>query len=438
MPLYRDPTDSNLYEVVKVQTCSGRPLEVTTSSGSTVYTQPAGVAGDAFGRARISEPFTLFDSSHRFSVNGNWNTSGAVSGEATFNVNQGLIDLTVGTASGSKVYRETNKVFPYQPGKSLLVMATFVLASGETNRRQRVGYFGSSNGIYFQLSGNALSFVERSSVSGSVAETIVSQSNWNVDKLDGTGKSGITLDKTKSQILWMDVEWLGVGTVRTGFVVNGQLIHCHSFDHANIFNSTYITTACLPVRYEIENLNTTTASGTMKEICATVISEGGYEVRGQSRSIGTPITGAYVFTTSGVDYPMISVRLKTSPDRLDAVVVPNALSFIGQGNNALFNWKVIAGGTTSGGTWATTASGSCVDYNLSGTSISGGTVLTQGFVSANTQGQNALELSTKDFFKYQLQRNSFTSTPTELTFVVASKVNGDTGFAALDWEEITT
>ena len=438
MPLYRDPTDTQLYEVIKVQTCSGRPLEVTTSSGNTVYVEPAGVAGDAFGRLRISNPFTLFDSSHRFSINGNWNTSGAVSGEAVFNTNQGLVDLNVGTASGSKVYRETNKVFPYQPGKSLLVMTTFVLASGETNRRQRVGYFSSGNGIYLQLSGSTLSFVERSSVSGSVTETIVSQSNWNVDKLDGTGESEITLDKTKSQILWMDVEWLGVGTVRTGFVVNGQLIHCHSFNHANIFNSTYITTACLPVRYEIENLGTTTASGTMKEICATVISEGGYDIRGQSRTAGTLITHAYTFTTSGVDYPMVSLRLKTSPDRLDSVVIPNALSFIGQGNNALFNWKVVGGGTTSGGTWTTTATGSSVEYNISGTSISGGTVLAQGYVAANTQGQNALEVTTKDLFKYQLQRNSFTNTPTELTFVVTSKVNGDTGFAAIDWEEITT
>lgn len=135
---------------IPVSTISGQPLSVTA--------KPEGAAGDAFGRQRVSEPLTLFDSSHRFSVNGNWNTATAVSGTATFNADQGLIDLDVVTTSGSYVYRETNKVFPYQPGKSLLVMTSFVMASGDTNLRQRVGYFGankaytsSSQGIRTEL-----------------------------------------------------------------------------------------------------------------------------------------------------------------------------------------------------------------------------------------------------------------------------------------------
>lgn len=429
MPLYRDPSNKeNLYQVIKVQTCSGQPLE----------TQTAGTSADAFGRQRVSEPLTLFDSSHRFSVNGNWNTSSGTGGTATFNANQGLVELAVTTSSGSKVYRETNKVFPYQPGKSLLFMATFVMANDQPNLRQRVGYFGTNNGIYFEQSGSTYSIVKRSSVSGTVVNTAVTQANWNGDKLNGSGGFGITLDPTKAQIFWSDFEWLGVGTVRAGFVIDGHFIVCHSFNHANTIDSTYITTATLPVRYEIEALNTLSSGATLKEICATVMSEGGYEVRGQSRTAGTLVTSPYTFTTSGVSYPVVSVRLKTSPDRLDSVVIPNALSFIGQGNNTIFNWQVVSSGTTSGGTWTTTNSGSSVEYNISGTSFSGGTVLAQGYVSANTQGSNALELSTADLFKYQLQRNSFTSTPVELTLVVQAKTNGDTGFGAIDWEEVTT
>lgn len=438
MPIYRESGEPLLYEVIKVKTCSGQPLEVTTTSGNTVFVQPGTTAGDAFGRLRVSEPLTLFDSSHRFSVNGNWTTSSGNGGTATFNADQGCVELAVTTTSGSKVHRETNKVFPYQPGKSLLIMATFVMADDQTNLRQRVGYFGTKNGIYFEQSGSTYSIVKRSSVSGSVVNTPIAQADWNGDKLNGSGESGITLDPTKAQIFWTDIEWLGVGSVRAGFVINGKFIVCHTFNHANIIDSTYTTTACLPVRYEIEALNTLSAGATLKEICATVISEGGYELRGQSRTAGTLITSAKVFTTSGVAYPVVSLRLKTSPDRLDAIVIPNALSFIGEGNNALFNWEIIAGGTTSGGTWATTDSNSSVEYNISGTSFSGGTVLAQGYVSANTQGANALELTTKDLFKYQMQRNSFTSTPFEITFVVKSKVSGDTGFAAIDWEEITT
>ena len=425
------------YTGIVVATESGQPLEVTTASGTSIAVQPAGAAGDAFGRLRISQPFTVFDSSHRYSINGHWNTSSGTGGTVTFNANQGLVDLAVTTTSGSKVYRETNRVFSYQPGKSLLVMNTFVMASGETNLRQRAGYFSSGNGIYFQVSGTTPAFVERTSISGTVTETIVPQTSWNNDKLDGTGNSGFTLDPTKAQIFWTDIEWLGVGTVRAGFVINGQFIICHSFHHANLISSTYITTATLPMRYEIEALGTLSETKTLKQICSTVLSEGGYELRGDANSINTPLDTPRTFTSSGVYYPVAAIRLKTSPDRLDAVVIPNAMSILGQGNNAVFNWKVIQNGTVSGGTWTSAGSGSPVDYNLSGVSISGGTTLAAGFISASTQSTNALEITTNQLFKYQLERNSFTAVPTEFILAVASKAANDTAYIALDWEEIS-
>ena len=190
--------------------------------------------------------------------------------------------------------------------------------------------------MLFRSSGTTTSIVKRSSVSGSVSETVVAQASWNGDKLDGTGKSGLTLDPTKAQIFWTDFEWLGVGTVRAGFVINGEFIICHQFDHANIINSTYITTATLPLRYEIEALGKLSSSGNLKQICSTVISEGGYELRGDAQTISTPLTTPRTFTNSGVFFPVVAIRLKTSPDRLDSVVIPNALSFLGQGNNAVF------------------------------------------------------------------------------------------------------
>ena len=206
---------------------------------------PSGVAVDAFGRARVSNPFTLFDSFHRYSDNGKFATAtNGGSSTATFNANQGLIDLNIGTASGDYVYRESKRVFAYQPGKSLLVLTTFTMNAAKANLRQRVGYYGDNNGYYLELNGSNIRFVERSSVTGSVVNTLVEKSNWNIDKLDGTGPSGITLDISKAQILFTDLEWLGLGTVRMGFVINGNFIHCHSFHHANIITTTYITTAC--------------------------------------------------------------------------------------------------------------------------------------------------------------------------------------------------
>ena len=191
------------------------------------------------------------------------------------------------------------------------------------------------------------------------------------------------------------------------------------------------------MRYEIEALGTLSGAKTMKQICSSILSEGGYELRGDAVSVATPLNTPRTFTNSGVFYPVAAIRLKASPDRLDAVVIPNAVAILGQGNNAVFNWKIVNGGTVSGGTWTSAGTNSPVEYNLSGVSISGGTDLTAGFISANTQSANALQVATDQLFKYQLERDSFTSTPTELILAVASKVSSDTAYIALDWEELT-
>jgi hypothetical protein len=438
MPVYRESGASALYEVVKVQTCSGQPLEVTTVSGTNVYVQAGGAAGDAFGRLRTSSPLTLFDSSHRYRDNGLWATSTETGGTYVFSSGEGLVNLNVTTASGAKVLRETTKVCSYQPGKSLQVMNTFVMASGKANLRQRVGYFGADNGIYVEVSGtSAPSFVERNSVSGSVNETRVSQANWNIDALDGRGPSGFTLDITKAQIHWTDIEWLGLGTVRTGFVINGQFVHCHSFHHANLLTSTYMTTASLPVRYEIENLDTTASSSTLKQVCSTVISEGGYELRGAQNAVGTPVNTPYTLTTAPTVYPIVSLRLKST--RLDAIVILTAISLMGITNNASYNWKVIVGGTTTGGTWSNLGDDSSVEYKIDASSFTLGTgrVLASGFTNGSNQGSAVVDILKEALFKFQLERNSFTGVTTELTLVCSSEDNTAQVLAAMDWEEVS-
>lgn len=428
--------DDNRYEVVQVINPDDEVLRVTMASPL-----PGGssTATDAFGRLRISEPFTLFDSSHRYADNGLWASSTASGGTSVFSANEGLINLNVTTTSGSKVYRETTKVFSYQPGKSLLVLNTFVFNPAQVNLRQRVGYFGDDNGIYIELNNSTLSFVERSSVTGAVLETRVAQSNWNIDKLDGNGPSGVTLDITKAQIFWMDIEWLGLGTVRLGFVIDGVFIHCHSFQHANLITSTYITTASLPLRYEIENTGTTGSSSTLKQVCSTVISEGGYELRGAQQAVGTPIATPKDLTTAGTYYPIISIRLKVSPDRLDAIVILTALSILGVTNNAAYNWRVVASGATTGGTWVSAAANSSVEYNITGTSFTQGTgrILASGFTSGSNQGSTPVDILKEALFSFQLERDSFTTTPYELTLVAASNTNGADMYASMDWEEVS-
>jgi hypothetical protein len=389
---------------------------------------------DAFGRLRVSNPFTLFDSSHRFDDNGLWSTGTATGGTATFDANEGLINLGVTTASGSEVIRETTKVFSYQPGKSLLALSTFVMNAAKTGLRQRVGYYGAANGYYLQLNNSTLSFVERTSVSGALVENTINQSSWNVDKLDGTGASGVSLDITKAQILFMDLEWLGVGTVRIGFIINGNFYVCHKFHHANFIASTYITTASLPLRYEITNTAATASSSRLKQICSTVLSEGGYELSGLQQAVGIPINTPRTLGIAGTFYPVISLRLKAV--RLDGIIILSALSAMPT-TTGNYNWQLVSTGTTTGGSWVSAGTNSSVEYNITGTTFAGGRILASGFFNATNQGSSQIDLLKEALFKFQLERNGLTSTPFELTLIIASNSASDTVVASLDWEEIS-
>ena len=419
---------------VEIKNDTGNPIPV---SGN-LSVSPANA--DAFGRTRVSNPLTLFDSSHRYRDNNLWDSLIVGTGSTVgFVTAQGLINVGIGTTAGCSVIRETTKVFSYQPGKSLLVLNTFVMNAPKTNLRQRVGYFGADNGMYLQVSGigsTSVSFVERSLSTG--IETVVPQTEWNIDKLDGTGVSGYTLDISKAQILWMDIEWLGLGTVRVGFVINGQFIHCHSFHHANIIQSTYITTASLPLRYEIANTGITTSSSTLKQVCSTVISEGGYELSGLQQAVETPITAPVDLPSPrGTYYPVLSIRLKSSPNRLDAIVILTALSLMGIGNGPLYNWQVRASATTTGGTWVSAGEDSAVEYKIDGGTVSGGRILASGFFSSNNQSQASVDILKEALFKFQLERNGLTGTPYELSLVIASDTAGADVFASLDWEEVS-
>lgn len=400
---------------------------------------PSGVAVDAFGRARTSQPVTLFESANRYQDNGKFNTDLSGTANAIFNSSTSAIDMTVGTDSGDRVYRESKRVFSYQPGKSLLILNTFVLPN-KANVRSRVGYFDTDNGVFLEKNGtDSPRFVLRSSVSGSLVDTPISQSSWNVDPLDGTGPSGLILDSTKAHIFWTDIEWLGVGAVRCGFVIGGQFIHCHTFEHANYVSTTYMTTACLPIRYEIENTAGTVSETTLQQICSSVISEGGYQLSGSPHSVGTGVGTAQIkdIPTAGTYVPVVAIRLKAG--REGTIVLPKNISLLGIGNNTRLAWRIYNGSditlTGANTTFVSVDSDSGVEYCTTATGFTGGHKLSEGYTAITNQSVGTVSLS-GDTFTYQLTRNTFTNTRDIFLLAATGAANGDDVAAAILWEEV--
>jgi hypothetical protein len=375
---------------------------------------------DAFGRLRVSQPFTLFDSQNRYAADPSFDTSLTGSGTSTFLTNESAVSLAVTTASGDKVIRQTKRYFPYQPGKSLALLTTFVMAAGKANLRQRVGYFDPNNGLFLQRNGTELSFIIRTYTGGSADDTRkVVQSAWNGDPLDGSGASGITLDTTKAQILFADFEWLGVGSVRVGFVIDGQYITAHTFDNANEVTSVYMQTATLPLRIEIENTAATASSSSMKQICSTVISEGGYEQTSVERVArrSTTLTG---IGTSFV--PLVSIRLAS--DSLGAVILPKQVRVLPIANGE-YEIALVRNATLTGASYDTTTFAS-VDFDVTATAMSGGDVVLNEYATASNQA--AAQAQNDLLYNFDMQLGA-TIAGTSDVYTVAVRVLSGTGSA---------
>jgi hypothetical protein len=352
---------------------------------------------DAFQRLRVSEPVTLFDSKQLvdnqplFWDDQITSGSGATS---TYNTNKASSTLAVSNLAAGTRVRQTFERYNYQPGKSQYIALTGVMGTGHTGITKRLGYFDGYNGLFFQQDSTGIAVVIRSNTSGTPVDTVTYQAAWNQDKLNGTGKSGLTLDLTKAQIFTIDMQWLGVGRVRFGFVINGVTEHCHIIYNANINSLVYMSMPNLPLRYEISN-NGTGPADSLVQICSTVISEGGRTQTGPVLSADMGATELITGNNTNL-FPLMALRLKTTYQMamidldnfattctsgatyrytllLNPTIVGTALSFSDITNSALqlatpANTTTVTGGTqiVSGYLMSSASSQSTVVANIPG------------------------------------------------------------------------
>ena len=425
MPRYTAPRTLSR----KIEDYLDSSLSRTTSN---VLSKPG--TYDAFSRLRISNPFTLFESQHRYEDNGKWNN--AISGTAatTYLVNESTVKLTA--ANGGTITRETSKVFNYQPGKSLLIMNSFAFSASTVGVAQRIGYFNASNGIYLLQDGHVdgPAMVLRSYSSGAVVETIVRQKDWNFDKFDGTGYSDRILDLTKTNIFWLDIEWLGVGAVRCGFVANGEPCVAHTFYSDNVNDSAYMTTAVLPLRCSLSN--STATAPFIKQICNTVISEGGHNPESMTYS---QASSASVFVTRqttatnadrGKFFNTVSIRLAST--KLDGIIIPTGVSIVIE-QNKKYQWALIKNATfATPPTWTVHPDCASTEYTISDSIMTGGTIVKSGFI---TNASESVELDNLGSVFLQLGRTQAGVSDVYTLAIAADAVNS-TFNTLLSWYQI--
>lgn len=386
---------------------------------------------DAFARLRVASPKTIFDSKQIYDNQPLYWDEAETSGSGTSTAHSTATASTTMSVSASTAgtrVRQTKRRFNYQPGKSQFILLTGILGSGSTGITRRIGYFDENNGLFFQISGTTLSVVRRTYTGGSPSDDAVAQSNWILDKMDGTGPSGVTIDTSKTQIFVIDFEWLGVGRVRFGFVIDGIIIYCHELLHSNIFTTVYMSTPNLPLRYEISN-GGTGGVASIVHICSSVISEGGTEDTGTILSVGSNNTHVDA-NVAGTVYACLGLKLKST--HLSQTVEVIGFSILGSTANDNFMWLLYINPTIAGSFTYSDYTNGAVQFARGATAntVTNGTLLDSGYIPS--QG------STKANFKNSVTLGSTISGTADAIVLCVMPIGGASNldiYASMTWRE---
>ena len=337
-------------------------------------------ATDAFGRGRVSEPQTLFNVSFQYDAQPllmQVLNVGAGTGVKTTNVSS--VTLATGdNTSGDGSILQSKGYYRYEPGKSQFICMTGIIGAVKANVRAQIGYYDVNDGVFFDNNNGVMNVTVRTHTSGSPVDTAVAQASWNLDKMDGTGASGITLDFTKTQIFIIDMEWLGVGRVRFGFNVAGVTYYCHQVLNANVLTLPYMNTANLPLRWEIHNTGTAAGTTSMTAICGSIVSEGGAQ---SPVALRFGVGNATMIASISSRVALLTIRPKTTFN-----------SITNRTRVSIFDVDIYNNDGTTGGYWElllnTTLGGSPVynsvdansgvEFDVAGTTCTGGTVVAAG------------------------------------------------------------
>lgn len=392
---------------------------------------------DAFARLRVSNPDTQFDSQAQYDLDTNWNWEHDLTGAAaiTHLPDESSAQLAT-TNSGDVAVRQTKRYFRYRPGKSQLVLITAVFGAAVAGIERMVGYGDDENGIFLCQDESGPFLRYRTSASGSVVDTDVYQADWNGDRMDGTDLSKQTLDLTNGVIFAVDMEWLGLGRTRAMIWQQGQpIILDHRSGRGG--DTVYQTTANLPVQYRQEQ--TAATGATMKAVCCSVISEGGSAVEtGRVHSVGNGTTTRSA--TSGTRVATLTIRPKATFNSITnrALVSPLMSELYVSGNTDAY-WELILNGTIGGSpSFASVEADSLVEYDVAGTTITGGHVLASGYAPSAKGGGSPGSILFSDLGLTALALTlDYAGTGQDTLTLAASGIGGTATVAAsMTWAEV--
>jgi len=357
-----------------------------------------------------------------------WDESIVGVATATYNATSSSVVMEVGSTAGSKVVRQTKNVMRYIPGRPATLAFAIRLDTPQVGIRRRFGLFNETDGAYFEDDGGTYSYVIRSSTSGITTETRVTRENWNGEKFDGNGYTGVTADATKQQMISINYEWYGAGSVTFNWLMASETIVSHKFENSNVNDLVWCRSPFLPIRVELENITGVAGTHYLYQGSNSLIQEGEPEKLGILESISNPITGT-TLTDANTFYPVVSLRLK--PDQLSAVALLRSLQTATNDNTNVY-WRLIENPTLTGASWTDHPDpNSFTQYDTSATATTGGNIVLSGFTISG--GSSLVDVDDKAAL--QIGRSGIGTISDIYTIACASPNTNKAALAVLNWIE---
>jgi hypothetical protein len=181
------------------------------------------------------------------------------------------------------------RLLKYRSGLGALARFTGLFTTGVANSSQGVGVGNSENGFFFGYDGAAFGILHRIDS----VDTWIPQTTWNLDVLDGTGRSGMTIDPTNINVFEITYQYLGAGMI--SFYVEddstGDFTPVHRIQYANSNTTPSLYNPALPLGAFAVNTGNT-SDLTVKSASMSAFVEGKDIVTGPSQTFGSSVTTA--------------------------------------------------------------------------------------------------------------------------------------------------
>ena len=360
--------------------------------------------------------------------------TGRIFGQFTYNLNTELFsndstasgtvtvtppfaNISSGAATNSTGVLTSEDVLEYFPGIGALARFTALYTTGVVGNTQFVGIGTALNGLFIGF--NGVDFCINRRASGT--NNITTQANFNVDKLDGTGPSTMTLDPTKGNVYQISYQWLGFGQITFSVEdpLGGRFTVFHAIRYANANTTTSITQSTLP--FKIESNNTTNATAIVVKVPSLAAF-----IQGTPGTESFLIHGASNSKTLTTEVAVLTIRNNTTYAGVPNFILVSPLNISAASDGAksvLFNLYKNA---TLGGV------PSFVDYNANTSVMSidkAGTTVTGGILLSS------IALNKSSNLIYPIANSGFKLHPGDTLTVSAVSAGSNDVVVSIMWQE---